>query len=305
MSTSSPERVFEVEMNNFPPPPAVNVKSNNPPPQQLVFDIVGVEEGRINSNLETAMNTIAISTRPENTTKAYAKKQKEWHLFCDHAYPYDDAKFCYTVNEERCYRFILFQCFRSRRKRGGRNGGNNSAPVFDSEEYDEVIRKYGSGGHIPLEAVLDGISNSTLAQYRAVVKEEHDMQASRGGNTFSWDLIWTAKCKKLQKMVKTCGPMQKKASYAKKISHQFSPFQILNKFGEIEKQLWNLGNENFRCAVAHLRNRYAMLHTTGAIMRFESLERAVLSDFFHIKFKREDDVDKSLILVNSITTGKS
>ena len=179
MSTSSPERVFEVEMNNFPPPPAVNVESDNPPPQQLVFDIVGVEEGRINSNLETAMNTIAISTRPENTTKAYAKKQNKWQLFCEHAYPYDDAKFCYTVKEERCYCFILFQCFCSRQKCGGQNGGNNSAPVFDSEEYDEVIHKYQSGGHIPFDAELDGISNYTLVQYRAIVKEEHDMQAAR------------------------------------------------------------------------------------------------------------------------------
>ena len=84
----------------------------------------------------------------------------------------------------------------------------------------------------------------------------------------------------------------------------FSPFTVIKKYNNIEEKLWANGLKNNRSAVTQLRNRYVLTHTTSGILRFESLQKAELSDFLSIKIKKEQDSHPLMIMVTQLPTGK-
>ena len=61
---------------------------------------------------------------------------------------------------------------------------------------------------------------------------------------------------------------------------------------------------SLRSAVTELRNRYVLLHTTSGILRFESLEKACLSDFLGIIIEKKDDVHPLFVMITHVFTGK-
>ena len=81
-----------------------------------------------------------------------------------------------------------------------------------------------------------------------------------------WEHIWTLRCEELGKIMKLRAPMTKKLNYEEKIVSEFSPYQAVEKLGEIEDMLWHNGDGNMRSAAAYLRHRYVLNHTTCGIL---------------------------------------
>lgn len=98
---------------------------------------------------------------------------------------------------------------------------------------------------------------------------------------------------------------QKLRNFEEKVTHALSPFTIVHRYPEIENQLFHKGMGNMRTAVTQLRNRYVLTHTTSGILRFESLEKARLSDFMCLIIEKEEDVHPLLVMVTQVFTGKS
>jgi hypothetical protein len=147
-----------------------------------------------------------------------------------------------------------------------------------------------------------GLQFQAIRQYKAVLMEYFQEQLAiqpRG-----WEFMWTPQCKKLMNIVRSRGPEQKLKNFEEKISHALSPFTMVNRYAEIEKQVYHNGMSNMRVAVTQLRNRYVLTHTTSGILRFETLEKACLSDFLCVVIEKEEDVHPLLVMITQVFTGK-
>jgi hypothetical protein len=65
---------------------------------------------------------------PENTKKAFEPKMKEYFEFCKTVYPHDPH--FNILNRDKMYRFMYFQAFREKKKRGGRILTLRRAPLY-------------------------------------------------------------------------------------------------------------------------------------------------------------------------------
>jgi hypothetical protein len=116
--------------------------------------------------------------------------------------------------------------------------------------------------------------------------------------------IWTPRCDTLLNIVRSRGPEQRLQNFDEKVTHALSPFTIVHRYPEIENKVFHMGMGSMRAAVTHLRNRYVLTHTTCGILRFETLEKACLSDFLCTFIKKEEDVHPLLVMVTQVFTGK-
>ena len=121
MATSSPATNFEVEFGSFAAaivetPNRPSAVGNNPPNRGQTT-LVSPAEVAFNSRLQTVVTTINHDNRPTNTALSYNSKVAELRKYCNYVYPNQD--FATAVNHDCCYRFMVYQCFRNCRKRGG------------------------------------------------------------------------------------------------------------------------------------------------------------------------------------------
>jgi hypothetical protein len=149
-----------------------------------------------------------------------------------------------------------------------------------------------------------GLKFQALRQYKAVIKELFMEQVEQELSSRNWEHIWTARCNVLMNIVKSRGAEQKLVNFEEKVTHTLSPFTIVNRYPELENKLYHQGLRNTRSAVTQLRNRYVLTHTTSGILRFETLEKACLSDFLCTYIKKDGDVHPLLIMITQVFTGK-
>ena len=276
---------------------------NNPPTVLPFATVAGPQAAETNSRLEDVALRITQGERPANTSLAYDPKEEEWRQYCRHVYPHNRT--AEILNKDRVYRFLFYQCFREMKKRGGRRGGGRWAQVFDTESYDSLMRSVDTGAdQLATPCPRKGLAHQAIAQYKAVLKNLYRRQVVDKVQALPWELIWTARCDELVHIVKTRLPKQKKANYEEKVDHAFDPYNIVQKYPDIEEKLWEKGLQNTRSAVTQLRNRYVLLHTTSGILRFESLQKAELSDFLAVEVKKEQDSHALTIMVTQLATGK-
>ena len=181
-------------------------------------------------------------------------------------------------------------------------------------DYQNVMQKYDRHNHEnhtqeiqveqPFIQPKNGLKFQALRQYKAVIKEFFLQQVELEHQARSWEHIWTARCTVLMNIVRSRGAEQKLLNYEEKVTHTLSPFTIVNRYPEIENKLYHQGIGNLRTAVTQLRNRYVLTHTTSGILRFETLEKACLSDFLCTYVKKEGDVHPLLIMITQVFTGK-
>jgi Centromere DNA-binding protein complex CBF3 subunit, domain 2 len=263
----------------------------------------------LNVQMQRSVSTLNESFRPTNTSKAHNPKIEEFFGFCDDLYADDPYK--YNLNYEKVYRFMFFQAFRELKKRGGRrtDGGK-----FDRASYNQVMaafdgepRSPGENAPMPIQS-MKPISWSSFDQYKQIIRKIYRTQVLEQVNSLEWERIWQQPLIDLSKQVKLRVPFVRKATYQEKITAEFAPYTIVERYPDIEKELWNdsakaVGPRQVCC---QLRHRYCSQHTASGILRSESLHRAEFSDFLMIRApKTESDVHALDIMVNQIAIGKT
>ena len=149
-----------------------------------------------------------------------------------------------------------------------------------------------------------GLQVESLWQYRAVLRHVHRLQVARGANNYAWEHIWTDPCDQLLKLVQSRKRVAQATNYDEKMEAAFAPFVAVDKYQDIESVLWDQGSGHVRSAAAGLRNRYVLLHTTSAILRHESLEKAELSDFLDVRVQLPTDPHPIDVMVTQLPIGK-
>jgi len=112
----------------------------------------------------------------------------------------------------------------------------------------------------------------------------------------------------LAKQVKTRLPFIKKATYQEKITSEFAPYTIVERYPDIEDGLSNDSAKSTcpRQVACQLRHRYCIQHTASGILQSESLYPAEFSDFLMLCPPRTElDVHPPDIMVSQITVGKT
>jgi hypothetical protein len=247
------------------------------------------------------------SFRPSNTTKTLKNKIEEYFQYCDAIYPHELNK--YHLTDEKAFRFLFYQAFRPLKSRGGKKGDR---PRFDIADYKEVIARFDgepcspSANPMPVQA-LKPMAWSNFAHYKQVLKKIYKNEVMEKSTSLVWDNIWTQACDDLADQVKTRKAFIKKSTYQEKITSEFAPYTIVERYPEIEHELWNdcVKAVGPRQIVCQLRHRYCAQHTASGILRAESLYRAEFSDFLMISPPRsETDIHKVQIMINQVSQGK-
>jgi hypothetical protein len=258
--------------------------------------------GGINDNLVRVTEQTRTRERPINTQKAYDCKNTELIQYLRYAWAHDD--FHLKLDHHKVYHFIFYQC--AREKRSSRRGQRGrQQPNFDAADYDNIMAKYDFNNvqsTVTFIQPQNGLQLQALRQYKAVLKEYFDKQRSH--HTQGWEFVWTRECTTLMNIVKSRGAEQKLRNIDEKVSHALSPFTIVHRYPEIEEKLFHQGMSNMRVAVSQLRNRYVLTHTTSGILRFETLEKACLSDFLCSVIQKDEDVHPLLVMITQVFTGK-
>ena len=276
-----------------------------------VINVVMVDvprRGGVNDNLHRVTEQTRTKGRPKNTAKAYDGKQAELVEYLEHAWSHHTHP--KLLDEYKVYRFIFYQCAREKRlqRRGHRE---RRVHHFDTRDYDCVMQMYDqhnydnhnnhNNSQMQFIQPKNGLKFQALRQYKAVIKEYFQTQLQH--QTRGWEFIWTPRCNVLLNIVRSRGPEQKLLNFDEKISHALSPFTTVHRYPEIENKLFHQGMGNMRSAVTQLRNRYVLTHTTSGILRFETLEKACLSDFLCTYIRKEEDVHPLLVMITQVFTG--
>ena len=264
----------------------------------------------LNQRMETALLADAEAQRPENTAKTMDNKVIEFFQYCDHVYAEDPYK-C-SLDYMKVYKFMFYHSFREAKARGGNKAAINAGRYFDTTDYDNVLAKFNASRGLTAESAVPsptkGIGPASFSIYRAVMKKIYKAQIAQGVLNCHWDYVWQQGFDSMEDHVKSRAPRQKKETYQEKVATEFSPYTIVERYGEIEEELWN-DSANLvakRSVNAGLRHRYCLLHLTSGILRCESLHRAELSDFLGITIPKKDtDVHAMYVMVNQIAFGKT
>jgi Centromere DNA-binding protein complex CBF3 subunit, domain 2 len=272
--------------------------------------IVHPNENELNSNLEQTILHLREELRPENTAKAQDPKVMEYFHFCDIHYGHDPYR--YSLECNKVYRFMWYQCFREQKQKGGTKAARiarTRGEYFNNEEYEAVMAQFQNGPRtaFDLPQPTKAIGKCTYDAYKAVFRKIYKVQIAKKVLSTPWDQIWQMCFDELLKHVKERTPLMKKATYAEKVDGEFAPYMIVEHYGSIEEMMWNdadaNGNRSIACA---LRHRYCALHLTSGILRCESIYRAEFSDFLGINIPKQDtDVHQPYVMVNQIPIGKT
>jgi hypothetical protein len=267
-------------------------------------------EVELPNRMARAVNDLITSARPTNTRKAFDPKQKEFEGFCD--YLYGNDMYRYNLTFEKVFKFMYYQSFREQKKRGGDKAARARGEYFNAEDFRKVMSVFDNDLDEDVSPEdfphpVKPIANSTFEQYKAVLKCLHTEQVTRGVCGMTWDLIWQLPCQRLLKHVKERAPMIKKATYQEKVSGEFAPYTIVERYSEIEQALWeDSSNVSPRSINTNLRHRACCLYLTSGILRSESLHHAELSDFLCLKPPAKDtDIHPMFLLINQIAMGKT
>jgi hypothetical protein len=274
------------------------------------LDLPAVHAARVNNAevLAAVVATVRINSRPENTSKAYDPKNREYMAFCDHAYGDSPIACRYTVGTEKVFLFLFYHAFRDHYGRGGKSRADFHG--FSGPDYDKVTTQWAAYKGRFARGEIDDIPDpkkplqaDAINTYKSILYNQWYDQASNGANSLTWELIYTRKCKEIVNLVKERKQRIKRKNYAEKIDGEFTPFTSMAQVGNIEAAFWDHG-KTIRESVPSLRNRYIFLQCYSGLLRQESMFLGELSDMLGIEYQRGRDSDPFFILVMQLATGK-
>jgi hypothetical protein len=208
-----------------------------------------------NSRMAGFVSAIRSEGRRKNTALAFDPKQQEYQEFCEHVYSMDPFK--YTIDAEKCYRFMFYTAFRNKKPTGWapkkvkkkKKQGNDapdedlegwwsmpSGSKFNTQVYDTMSKVFERpGSHLVLDQPKNPVGKDTFNTYKAVVKSMHLQQQRIGANNTPWEFVWDLNCKELHQHVKERMPAVRKANFVEKHG-EFAPYQIVEKYQDIESE---------------------------------------------------------------------
>lgn len=266
------------------------------------------------------------ASRPRNTRLAYEPKLKEWKEFCDKVHPHDEYR--YQVTEPKLFIFLYYQSYRPHKERGKKRGQDGETldqqQRFDLEQYNAVVNanlssivvERNTNGRAPtIQQVEDRMGDdarknkvigiSLWKQYFAAVMNEWQRQVDHSANTLQREQIVSSRVSLLKHMVANRKADVRKANYEEKISHEVSPFLMIEKLDDLEDTLFNKNKNTKVNGVAGLRNRFAYLSTLQSVLRGESIFKCELSDLCDFTYEARREPHPYHILVMQIMTGKT
>ena len=143
------------------PPPRVPP----PPPSPTAAE-------EINRMEYTIVDTSALH-RPERSQVVYDSKTAEWEQFCQ--YVYKTSPFVYNLSADKIFRFMFYQAYRNKKKRGGNKEKRTTMSRFDSAQYEEVMSQHeeywrtGDIDKIPFPT--NPVGKQAFDQYKAVLRK--------------------------------------------------------------------------------------------------------------------------------------
>ena len=190
--------------------------------------------------LRESILKIAEADDPENTKRSMEPKIKEYFEFCQTVYPNDPNTT--ILAPHKLYRFMYYQAFREKKPVGGRRSDNANKPAFDVDAYHKVIANLvDPNTGVPTSAVptpKDPVKPSTFALYKATMRRIFGIQKARQHLAIQWDDLWTNHLNLIHKIVKQRTPKIKKQTYAEKVTSEFQPYLFVDRYPDIEKELW-------------------------------------------------------------------
>lgn len=163
-NTTSPKRVLFPVTQSPPVTPgrevALAVAAASPPcdPPDIVTSPVGtspIREGLVLTPQQSppaAVNQVEpqnfvlglnLSKCPENAAKAFDPKTQEFFKCCDYVHA-GDMKKCHLTHE-KVHRFVFHQCFRERKKKGGKKGERVGSGSFNKTECNRPMKGFLDG----------------------------------------------------------------------------------------------------------------------------------------------------------------
>jgi hypothetical protein len=290
-----------------PASPAAAAAASPSPAVPLPFTSPGPDDVAWHHDMAEGVLQLQEMYTPTNTQTAYVSKQNEFFKFCEHITRNDrDKTGMYILNEKKVFAFMWYLSFREKKPRGGNKKRRQEGATFDSELYEQMrteAQQSVGGAIFPKKP----IGEPSFLLYKAALRKLYRMQVSRKILALNWDQIWCLNCSNLQKVVSVRAPMVKKATYQEKVTGEFAPYVVVERYNDIEDFLWNDSDCAYQRSVnTMLRHRYCLLHLTSGILRCESLYRAELSDFIGLHPPKHDgDVHKMFLMINQIAHGKT
>ena len=268
-------------------------------------DATGIQipaELEVRARLQQVAHIVENQHRPNSSGIIYEKVYNEWKAYCEHVVNLHEGSSIYHLNAHKVFNFMFFQVFRCQKQRGGRAGGGMG--TFDPLDYNAVIQQYSSYMRDNPGTIPDPerpIGKAAISQYRAALRKLHAWEVNSNETSLTWDFVLTDQTKRLVKIAET-RTARKKENYKEKVNKMFTPYQAVEQFDVIEKEMWVRGSRHARSTGCWLRNRYVFLHTTASILRCKSLYRAKLSDFLGV-FVKNTDIHPVFIMVTQIPEG--
>lgn len=247
------------------------------------------------------------SYRPPNTQRQEDNKMTEFFEFVEYKYPNDAYK--YNLNSEKVHLFMFYQAFREKKKKGGTKE-QRSGPKFSIASFEHTMSQYQKlpDGTVVLPNPDKPAGPANFDSFRHAIRKIYKFQVANNYMAFSWDHVWSMHCDQLFAHVKERVPQKKKETYQEKVDSTFQPYLMVDKYNEIEEELWNdsVKGTTRRSVCAGLRHHYNLLHSTSGILRFESITKAEISDFqgFYVP-KKDTDVHPMFLMINQIAQGKT
>jgi hypothetical protein len=288
------------------PPPSPETEALQ---TMAIRNITNLNNTVTTSKLCDNVATMTEGSQRTNTKKAYDPKIKEYEEFCDKVH--GDDKHKYMLTETKVLQFMYYLSYRDQKKRGRRKKSDPKAnEKFDLEIFNTLMEEARAG---ILPNPKRPIAWQTFGVYKAVFRRIHASQVAnygQAGGVRGFEFIWTKSVQDIHKHVIKRRPLVKKMNHDEKIPSSFEPYQLVEKYEEIEQELWQSSDvtcTRVRSVHTQLKHRYCMLHLTTGLLRSESAFLAEMSDFTGIFAPKRDsrDAHQIYIMVNVIPEGKT
>jgi hypothetical protein len=144
----------------------------------------------VNPLLEQAVLAIQREYTPDSSNDIYDNKTKEYFQYRDCCYPLHHYNKILDAN--KFYRFMFYQAFCSRKKRGGKRVIQNSIR-FNLADYNKITQKYQTwmmdNSNAKPPEPKNPVQNLTMDQYKAVFRKVHKQQSAQRVTSSVWEQI--------------------------------------------------------------------------------------------------------------------
>jgi hypothetical protein len=284
------------------------VSAPSPPPESPPVAVVApAVDPKISAIvMRNVVQDIVQLNTVDNTLLAFDPKVEEFKQFCDYVYSsLKDQGQRHLVESEKVEAFILYQAFREKFSTGGKKNLKDAFNVAAYTAYKSNYDKYRCGELKVFPEPKCPLGHSQINTYKYAILKLHRQQVNNKCNAYPWDHVWVQSIEDIKTLVKKRRDRIAKTNYQEKVDHEITPYQGVTEIPRMEQLMFDKGADCIRSAHAWSRHRFIFLATTCGILRYESLDKAELSDTLTVEVQNASDPHPLTIAIMQIATGKS